>query len=518
MRKVRAKGFCLLSAAFLWFTVFMPTAAQQTSDHQFHMVAVNFPRDVAVKLKLRGTTRYAQVNGSAEIKHKGGYTEVRLSLKDVVTPGEKQYTTYVVWAVTPEGLTDNLGELRPQKNPYVNLWLLDKIPQPRRWEGMLETATRFRTFGLVVTAEPHFLVQSPSRQVIAANMAPEEKFAGLETESFKLDFRGDVGLESVPWREDRVVAPHDIPMPMELIQARRALDMALFWQVGTMAPQELKQAEQKLSEAEQEYQRGQTERAALLARAAIRQAERARQLNQERLDAQIRRRYELDLADALDKLDQVERGNESVKKQMLELQKQLATREREWQHLKTFYDDEVDRLQRQLERARQEVEQMRARSIPIEAHNFMMNLARLGEFRYEGAAFVLTLAQEDLFAAQIDERVAVLSDAGQAKLNRVAQAMMEYPEVVCRIQSRVGDQGRGSSLHRQAELWTTTVTAYLMSKGIATDRLATSSVSAQRPPDRVAAGLGRIELVFSRKAPGTASTGSTVETTRQTQR
>lgn len=518
MKQVKAKGFCSVLAVFVWLTVLIAASAQQTSDHQFQMVAVNFPRDQTVKLKLRGTTRYAQVNGSADVKHKGGYTAVRLSLKDLVGPGEKQYTTYVVWAVTPEGLTDNLGELRPHKNPYVNVWLLDKIPQPRRWEGMLETATRFRTFGLVVTAEPHFLVQSPSRRVIAANMAPEEKFAGLETESFKLDFRGDVGLESVPWREDRVVTPHDVPMPVELMQARRALDMALFWQVGTMAQRELTQAEQKLLQAEQEYQRGQPERAALLARAAIRQAERARQLNQERLEAQSRRGHELELADALHKLDEAEHGNELLKKQVQELHKQVTAREREWQHRKALYDDEVDRLQRQLARMRQETEQIRTRYIPIEAHNFMMNLARLGEFRYDGSAFVLMLAQEDLFAAPIDERAAVLSEVGQAKLTRVAQAMMEYPEVVCHIRSRISEQGRGASVHRQADLWTTTVTAYLMSKGIATDRLTTASIGAQRPSDRAAVGVGRVELIFSRKASGATWTGSTVEPMAQSQR
>lgn len=156
---------------------------------------------------------------------------------------------------------------------------------------------------------------------------------------------------------------------------------------------------------------------------------------------------------------------------------------------------------------------MRSRYIPVEAHNFMMNLAQVGEFYYDGSAFALALAHEDLFDVAIDDRAAVLSDIGRAKLNRVAQAMVAYPDVICRIQSRIGDQGDATILQRQAEMCATTVTAYLMTKGIPTDRLTATGMSTRGSSNRAVAGLGRVELIFSRKASGTESASSSVENT-----
>ena len=50
-----------------------------------------------------------------------------------------EFLTYVLWAVSPEGQTDRLGEIITNANN----------------EGKLDVSTSFQTFGLLVTAEPY---------------------------------------------------------------------------------------------------------------------------------------------------------------------------------------------------------------------------------------------------------------------------------------------------------------------------------------------------------------------------
>ncbi len=510
MTRVRTKGCWVLLAVFVLFSGTPSLFGQSTSDLQFRAIAVNFPRDEKVKVKLRGTTRYSQVKGDVEVEHKSGYTDIELNIKDLDAPSEKQYTTYVIWAVTPEGLADNLGEFRPHKTRL--LWKIPYPPGP--WGGSMHTATRFRTFSVVITAEPHFLVQSPSRQVVATNLAPEGKHNSLQVEDVAIDFRGDIGLESVPWREDRIAS--DVPLPNELLQARRALDIARFHQLEKYAEAELKVAEETLGQAEQAYERNQPEAAALLARKAIHQAERARVLNQERLDAQLKRQQELELADVYHRLELAEKETAAAGDEVKRTRTEVEEKERQLRQVKAVYDDEINRYERRQLQLEEELDRQQTSYIPVAAHQFMMSLAKVADYYYEGSAFVLALPSDDLFYTAVDDRAAILSQTGKEKLDRIARAMLSYPDVVCRIQTRIDGSDGATVLLRQAEMYATTVAAYLMTKGVPGERL--QSVGARRlgASDRTVASQGRVDLVFIRQAETTGSTTSTASGTIQT--
>ena len=58
----------------------------------------------------------------------------------------RQYLTYVLWAITPDGRASNLGEVITDSD----------------MDAKLETATEMQTFALVVTAEPYYAVTHPS--------------------------------------------------------------------------------------------------------------------------------------------------------------------------------------------------------------------------------------------------------------------------------------------------------------------------------------------------------------------
>jgi len=495
-------------------------------------VAVNFPLGEKVELKLRGTTRYSHAKGTAEVEHKGGFTRISLDIKELDAPSEKQYTTYVVWAVTPEGLADNLGEFRPRKTRMP--WPIPIFPGP--WGGTMETTTRFRTFSIVITAEPHFLVPSPGRKVVATNLPPEGKYTGLEVEAVAVNFRGDIGLESVPWREEHVTLAKDVALPVELLQARRAIDIARFLQVEKYAEAEFKAAQETMTQAEQAYEREQPERAALLARKTIQQLEQARLLNQERREAQVQRQKELDLADLQHQLELSEKDATTTKAKLKEVTAELEEKDRQLRQARATTDDltgRVQRLEAQLEEAiraehratqqvagaeerataaearaasaEQQLNQMHLTSIPAEEHRFKIRLARLAETRYDDQVFVVVLPNKDLFEPTGSSQTGVLSEQGKQKLDAIAEALLSYPEAFCGIEAHVDGRADAATLQKQAETYATTVAAYLLSKGVSGDRLKPVGMGNQFPltRSRTAAGRegnNRVELVFVNKA------------------
>jgi hypothetical protein len=62
-----------------------------------------------------------------------------------------EYLTYVLWAITPEGRAQNLGEIVPGD------------------VKKLSVTTDLQAFGLIVTAEPYFSVTQPSDVVVVEN-------------------------------------------------------------------------------------------------------------------------------------------------------------------------------------------------------------------------------------------------------------------------------------------------------------------------------------------------------------
>ena len=74
-----------------------------------------------------------------------------------------EYLTYVLWAVTPDGRTSNLGEI-----------LRDGV------NGSLNVTTELQEFALVVTAEPYFAVSRPSNVVAMENVVRRDTNGGVE--------------------------------------------------------------------------------------------------------------------------------------------------------------------------------------------------------------------------------------------------------------------------------------------------------------------------------------------------
>ena len=107
------------------------------------------------RIDFQGTAVMPSARGEAIIQPKRGSTVLKLRFRGVPPPGKfgPQFLTYVVWAISPEGRPQNLGELTLDGD-----------------DGKLTSSTPLQTFAMIVTAEPYYAVTQPSDVVVMENV------------------------------------------------------------------------------------------------------------------------------------------------------------------------------------------------------------------------------------------------------------------------------------------------------------------------------------------------------------
>src|SRR6267143_5837349 len=73
-------------------------------------VAIAYPLDESITVKFRGTTLLHRLKGEAKVRRSSRRgTRVELSIENMPRASELGgiYTTYVVWAISPNGQVDN---------------------------------------------------------------------------------------------------------------------------------------------------------------------------------------------------------------------------------------------------------------------------------------------------------------------------------------------------------------------------------------------------------------------------
>src|SRR5947208_9900974 len=200
--------------------------------------AITYPLDQTIEVPLTGTTRLPRLKGTAKVRRQGRRgTRVELNIDNLPRAYELGgvYTTYVLWAISPEGHVDNLGEIKRSGSGLI--------------DSKIDVTTPLQTFALIVTAEPHFLVHVPSRMVVMENMRP----AVLREAQGAIANVQYIGNTSDYFRDSNVpmIATSDFrDIPTALLGARQALNLARYAGAERDAPNELRAAEADLQQAE----------------------------------------------------------------------------------------------------------------------------------------------------------------------------------------------------------------------------------------------------------------------------
>jgi outer membrane protein OmpA-like peptidoglycan-associated protein len=225
--------------------------------------AVNYNhRSGATKVDFEGTLLLPRARGEAKVESKQGHIDIQATFEALqpATAYGAEYLTYVLWAVTPEGRTTNLGEV-----------LLNGT------RSKLNVTTELQSFALIMTAEPYFAVTQPSDVVVMENVIRKDTTGTIEEVSAKYELlqRGQYVFnvnpaEIKPVRLDRKV-------PLELYEARNAVQIARWTGAQQYAPESYQKAVVGLQNGEGYLKRKSgTKPIATVSREAVQMAEDAR--------------------------------------------------------------------------------------------------------------------------------------------------------------------------------------------------------------------------------------------------
>jgi outer membrane protein OmpA-like peptidoglycan-associated protein len=266
-----------LIGAFLAVCGAVPAQGQKQDDNAARMAAGSLPiyritvtgrtakainyqhRSGATKIDFRGTELLSAARGEAKVESKQGYIEIEVEF-DGLQPATRnggEYLTYVLWAVTPEGRTSNLGEI-----------LLNGT------KSKLDVTTELQVFALVVTAEPYYAVRQPSDLIVMENVVRADTQGKIEQVDAKYELlqRGQYQRLSNP-----LALKPDNKVPLEVYEARNAVQIARAVGADRFAAETFQKAEKNLAQAEAyQARKAGAKPVVMSAREAVQMAEDAR--------------------------------------------------------------------------------------------------------------------------------------------------------------------------------------------------------------------------------------------------
>jgi outer membrane protein OmpA-like peptidoglycan-associated protein len=252
----------------------------------------------STKVVFVGTPAAPNASGEAKVDAKKGGTDIEVKVLGMPQPSTlgAEFLTYVLWIVTPDGATTNLGE----------------IPIDKNGEGKLNTTAQSQTFAMGVTAEPYFAVALPSEIVVLINDTKKSTKGKIYPEnSYRLMKRSEYEKLGNP-----LALTLDLKnVPLDMYEARNAVDIAKSKGAEKYAPEIFSKATGSLQMAENSLaSKAEKSKIVTNARQTIQFAEDARALSAERQEAE-RIQKEKDAAAAEAKAKAEEQAANEAKRQ-----------------------------------------------------------------------------------------------------------------------------------------------------------------------------------------------------------
>lgn len=164
----------------------------------------------STKIDFQGTELMPTASGVAQVESKRGAMAIDAEFGglDKPTTFGTEYLTYVMWAISPEGRSVNLGEVLVGGNH----------------RSKLDVTTDLQAFALIVTAEPYYAVRRPSNVVIMENLIRPDTVGTSESVDAKYELIDRGGYIPTGYHFDPVVL--NSKLPLEFFEARNAVRIA----------------------------------------------------------------------------------------------------------------------------------------------------------------------------------------------------------------------------------------------------------------------------------------------------
>ena len=240
--------------------------------------AVNYHnRQGTTHIDFRGTSLMPESRGEASVTANTGATRISLHFDHLSNPAQfgPEYLTFVLWAITPEGRAERLGEVALKHAE-------DKTAE-------LYATTDLQSYGMIVTAEPYFSVSQPSDVVVMENFLRKDTSGTLETVDAKYELlkRGQYTLNISGGQLAPITT--NINIPLQLREAREAVAIAKAQGADRYAPDVMAKVAVNMQNAEGYYVSRNEKELDTVAREATQQAEDARRISivKEREEAEL---------------------------------------------------------------------------------------------------------------------------------------------------------------------------------------------------------------------------------------
>jgi outer membrane protein OmpA-like peptidoglycan-associated protein len=275
-------AFCLAAASVPFtFAGQAPDGARDGSGNR-SVPAVNYGgRRGSTRLRLTGTSVMPDAAGELRVQVQRGSTRIEARVTDLKNPTAlgHEYLTYILWAVSPDGRTFNLGEVPLPGDRNI---LTALLPGNRT---NFTVTTPLQTFALIVTAEPYYAVRAPSDLVVLENEVPLESAAEIQTVEARYNPVQLGGYVPTGFKFDAVLLTTNLPL--DFFQARNAVRIAERTGAAKEAGTIYDNAVSQLARAEQLALQPRVDRRALVSasREAVQTAEDARDAAARRAEA-----------------------------------------------------------------------------------------------------------------------------------------------------------------------------------------------------------------------------------------
>jgi len=489
--------------------------------------AVNYHfRSGTTKVDLKGTELMPKATGNARVESHLGRTEIRAKVEGLTSPQVfgKEYLTYVLWAVDPQGRTQNLGE-----------FVLDGGNE-------ITVTTPFQAFGLIVTAEPYFAVIRPSDLVVMENEIRKDTVGATEMINTRYELIGRG--QYIPPHASYDVAPINPKTPLPLLEARNAVRIAQMSKADQYAPDVYKRAVDLLTQSEEYWSRKYVQKkpVATVAREATQAADNARNISLQKQQQEYEEQQRAEMR-AREEQARKQAEDEAARRAAAEQQAQEDARRRA-EAEKAQQEAQVAAEQRRLEaenaaRAQQEAEAARQAALQqqqaAEAERQRAELAaqqaeqqrqQAEREKEEMRARLLqqlntVLETRDTQRGLIVNMADVLFDTGKStlrpaareKLAKISGIVLAYPGLKLQVEGHTDSVGSTAYNQKLSEARANSVRDYLVKQGLTEDSITSEGFGEMQPVASNANAKGRqqnrrVEMVVSGEAIGTQIGGT----------
>ena len=452
--------------------------------------AVNYRRaGITTHISFRSTDASQLASGEAEVKNKGNRVEIqaRFTALEQATKFGLQYLTYVLWAVSPQGRAENLGEVTLKSG-----------------SGEVKAITEMQTFGMIVSAEPYFAVTQPGAFVVLENTADQ----AAEPVEARYGLLGPEAYSSSNTKIENAIFGIDSRTPLELFEARNAVRIARNAAADKYALASLAKAEQQLETAEEAYRQKRDRKVVeAAARDAVQTAEEGRVMA-----VKAKAEEDAQAKIAADKRAAEEREAKARADAAAEVQRRMeADQAREQAEVARA---EAERLRQQAEkaaaeaaRAKQEAEAARAAALAerqaaqADAENARQAAAKAEAEKADLRGQLLNqlnsiLETQDSARGLIVQMSDVLFDTGSAtlkagareKLAKISGILLAHPGLTLEIEGHTDSVGSDDFNQQLSERRADSVRDFLAEQGVPVSTIA-------------ARGFGKAQPVASNDTP-----------------